>query len=1818
MIMLRGFCGFLLLLGCFGIGCTTSVRAFSLDRQVLDVAALPFSHHAPVKIGLLGLSDSDQITEITISSNRDWVEGTVSIPEKSIMVRFPSVTQQLYQEAQLTIRLGAEEHVLDVRFFHYVGVQSSKVISGSRGLDVYVLFRGTTFQPITNKHFTFSGLAHVEHAEDVVKSFVTLPGDVQDVILSRDQASLYFMDTQAQAIQEMKIPEHYFGRKFQLPESNPCCENLFRADLEISHDRFIYFSDGEENPQLHVFDMESNQIVQSIYINETGLGFGNFAISSDKSMMFAWAQNSWDFQQGINSPLYRFSIQNDGSLTFIDNTSNVLMGDFSPIKTTQEIFVPTNNEIIGFKDRIVQLDSFDHVSQRFPEDIYSLSPDGVFAASSSKVYLTETGEVFAEFPFQTEIQTFLSVQQKLVLTHPNTLDVFYFDFAVVKGPELLNVGRFPENNALAQPFINLEWGHVPGNSTYKVFLSDNRQDIEMGDPDISRLVGETNDNFMSLKNPLELGATYYWRIDLLVDDKRYPGHIFSFEVLPFGLSQRSINARMLYGANAPQIDLHLTGHDSTDWSVHSNEDWISITNKTGTGSGTISVTLNPRKDIQPIGEIQFSNQGRVVYSMPVNLDIDALYFRRLISSDVSPFVYGLATAGRKQINGHAYLVEINTITGSIDRVLAVGDHATDITVRTLDDTIFVVDGAEGVLKKIDIGSWQVVDEVKLTAVEWPDRTSDSVSWISDVSTERIIIEDWVAGLAVYLMDTQSGEMLSRLGHRDGAGSFDQSKNRYYFRERSGKNFQIVQYNLFQNRLVLEKAVFQESNNNLIFDRLLVSGNGERIFTNGYVFDNELSLLRNLNDSIYACSYDGAIAIGLSNVYNTETGETLKSIPFFPHHKPFLESRAYNSVSDTLVYQDSEFELHFERILGDGASAPLEDDIHHRVTKLDWDDFTVATNYEVYLGRSLELVSQATVDSSEFQGATSQSHIEFSNPITQPSEWYWRVDYVTPIGIRKGVVRHFTVAKAIPSKRAFEILAFSGEVIERSLLLDSFAGNEEWEISTNAPWIAVDKTHGSGDDLVGITITSRDLDPIDYSSSLEITQGDGPIIQIPIHLKVSQLNTTKLKSHSENELVYGLSEHRHGITDFNILFELNAIDETITRKLELTSGYSDFIVHEPEHRIYLKHISGLHILVVKLDSFEIERQINFTGTREKIDRIEPGIAGRILVRWADSPNRVVIYSTHDDQVITDAGIMANGFATAPSGKTLFVADARSSDYLFRKYDLSTDQFTELEAISFQISRNMSNPELIVSNSGNRTFYKGFMYDWDTSASWRYHEDIYSVSGEGEIAFGAVKILDIDQNKVIFGMQETTHISTYNLLAEKLVVQREGLFAFLPILQDDQVMKPPVLKLTDVQKGYLAIQWQDLSLENNFTLYARVSGDQEWVQIQRIDQNATSAIVQNLNSGTEYELMLQAESDGGFIAPSNVINVTTAFLEPQPPSNVKANASWERIQLQWSGSYSSKAEFVVSRKSDTQRSWHQIATLPASARSYEDHSVFSGERYRYRLFARNPGGESRETTSESVYVPFFSYFENGGFELQNFQGWEIQDDTNTRYRANVIREGFRPLIGFFASEPTEGDFALAHGFSGRNSGSFRIGQQITIPPQGGILKFDYRAAWTQSPNNEIHVFSVSLAEPESRNFIEIHPILIADTGTLENDTGSLSSSIDLNNYGGENLWVSFDVAVSGPGSQFGFFQLDNVRLDVPLNYQLSISHSLESNSSITVDQPPLGRIILEESPDLMIWNILEVKAIADPTEKVTFQIGQISSTGTKQRFFRVRNE
>lgn len=174
-------------------------------------------------------------------------------------------------------------------------------------------------------------------------------------------------------------------------------------------------------------------------------------------------------------------------------------------------------------------------------------------------------------------------------------------------------------------------------------------------------------------------------------------------------------------------------------------------------------------------------------------------------------------------------------------------------------------------------------------------------------------------------------------------------------------------------------------------------------------------------------------------------------------------------------------------------------------------------------------------------------------------------------------------------------------------------------------------------------------------------------------------------------------------------------------------------------------------------------------------------------------------------------------------------------------------------------------------------------------------------------------------------------------------------------------------------------------------------------------------------------------------------------------------------------------------------------------------------------------------------------NCGFESGDFTGWGTEDMGTPFFALGVAGGGNSPGFGLFTSAPTEGAFSAQHGFDGDGAtgpvSAIRVWQDVSLPPGSGDLIFDYRGGWDLTFGGTIdRTFRVDVEPSGGGAALQSDTLLTAVQGATMLDTGPLEGIVDVSPFAGSDVRISFEWDIPEDFTGPGFFEVDNVLVEV----------------------------------------------------------------------------
>lgn len=679
-----------------------------------------------------------------------------------------------------------------------------------------------------------------------------------------------------------------------LPEFQNWGADSTEANLGIGPGNVLYYTDGSWAPVLYVWNRVTGQILQRVNIDSNG--FGGFAVSPDLKSLIGWAQYGWSAGWG-GSYLARHDIAADGTLTWRQGT-----GSQWPTEIVRDpfdapvLFDPTGSRVF-VKQLAVDAGNVTQTIRAFPSTVYAISPGGEFVCTANALIHTVTGaQLLSTGPMVQPVIT------------PDYFRLVYFNaanrsFAAVNlitelGPTVLGLEREPADGAVVVPPARLKWIPVLGASGYRVYWGTDRESVRLAGTGSPEFRGETPTFQWTADLPSELGRTYHWRVDSLVNGTAVTGPVLSFTVLDLQISASRLQGSTLAGLRTEVAAFDVSSpRSNVEWQVSSPDPWISFSATSGTVPGRIGVIVDASQLAVGVhvGTVLVGTSPETTVSLPLQVRVDPLFVTVLQSDPDSVFAYAISE-DTQTTPSKAQLLEINTATEQIVRRVEVGSSATDLALHRAEGRIYVTNWRLGALLAVNRETFQIEQTYAFSPFGGVGTSEGDAYRIAAGGAGRIVVEEADQWVDISLFDTRNGVVLQRAFVREGGGKFDPAGRYYYHGENNSSGATIQRYDTAGNGFSLLASVRVESADYYGSRVVTVSDDGSRVFWNGSAFDATLKELWSFGEHVYACTPDGRLAFARDKILDISRRAQVLQMPVS------TTVSAYNGSSQKLIVQ----------------------------------------------------------------------------------------------------------------------------------------------------------------------------------------------------------------------------------------------------------------------------------------------------------------------------------------------------------------------------------------------------------------------------------------------------------------------------------------------------------------------------------------------------------------------------------------------------------------------------------------------------------------------------------------------------------------------------------------------------------------------------------------------------------------------------------------------------------------------------------------------------------------------------------------------------
>lgn len=861
-------------------------QPFQLQTTTLNLALTPGYETLPVKIAVQPTGTGFNYAALTVSSDAAWMTPGVDTATGVITLTFQTSTLSSPSYAgTVTVKSGSDTRSLAVNATR-TALNIFKIIDDPTRSRAYA-----THQNGVNQ----GAVVILDPSTGTRLGSVTVGKKPCGLAISNDEEELFIINSVDKTISVINLTSLMVTETITLNSFGNWGNAETTADIATGAGSIIYYTDGSWAPTMHVYNRATGTVIQSI-IDVANYGYGGFALTSNKQQLFAWAQYGWS-AGWAGSYITKYSVSaTDGKLTFLNQTSGtyptVLARD--PLETP--VLIPASNDKVFVKQHLVDAAAITKVLNSFPGEVYSISPGGEVAATSSNIYEVETGNRLASLPISSTVQAVTSDYSRLMYFNSSTRSIDLLDLPGTVGYDVLHLVLKPGEGEVTLSPGRLEWAPVAGADSYNVYLDTSLTTVTGATTLSPAFKGQSSLPSFALTSTLTSGTTYYWRADSVKNGMVTLGTVHSFTVSPVSSSLSKIDAATFQGHSNYRVPVSLqTSNGSTAWSASADKPWVTFAETTGTAPGTMTVILNTSA-LAPgtyTAMITVSGDSGRLFTLPVKLKVEPLIITIIKSDPASSKVYAISEDSSVP-GAAAYLLEIDSTTETIDRVVPVGASVTDVAIHNLDQRIYVTNWRGGSLLALNKTTLELERTYAFSGFQGTGYGQNDVYRISPAGAGRLIVEEQDQWIDITTFDTVTGLKTGTTFEREGGGATDPTGRYYYHGDNNSSGAELHKFDTNGNTFT-ELAHKRVQNYSYYGSRVVVvseSGNG--VFWNGSYFDAALNELWTIGYEVYSTTPDSRYAFSQSAIYDTQSRAAVLGMP------SSTRVSAYNSTSHKLV------------------------------------------------------------------------------------------------------------------------------------------------------------------------------------------------------------------------------------------------------------------------------------------------------------------------------------------------------------------------------------------------------------------------------------------------------------------------------------------------------------------------------------------------------------------------------------------------------------------------------------------------------------------------------------------------------------------------------------------------------------------------------------------------------------------------------------------------------------------------------------------------------------------------------------------------------
>lgn len=1068
-------------------------QSFSFSTTQTEIVAVAGFNHTPLRVGVVTNVGGLNMSTMVASSDSSWVIPAVDATASEIVLSFNSsnLINSTYT-ATITAILAGETNSFFVKAsispVNITRLKDDPLRSRTYGIQQNGVQLGSlvAFDPVTTNYI----------------GNVTVGKQPTDFAESDDGTELFVINCADETITVIDLQDFTVKETLTLPVFDNWGLGSTTANIAVGPTNVLYYTDGAWAPALRVLNRATSTVIQTIYADgPSGNGLGDIGVSSDKAVLFGWMQYGWS--AGLaNSYVTRFTISADGMLTHSDSGPSQYNSMFGRDPLETPVLVTGDDQIFFIKGFAVGSDSASNVKYTFPAPVYSITPGGEIAATATAIYETVTGIKLADLPKNAPVQAISSDYSRLVYFDSTARVLKTLNLLEMIGPGIINQGVVPADGAITLSPPQLEWSPLPGVDRYNVYLGQSETEVASATTNSAAFLGQVSQPFYQLAGPLTPGVTYFWRVDAVSQFDVTTGDVKEFTVSLISCTPTQIDVATVQGHSDFKTTLELaSASPGLVWKAAGNQSWVSFTQSTGNTPATVEVVLDASQLAPGLHQasVIISNDASELFTIPVSMRVDALKTTVMESDPQSAMVYAISE-DTTTTPARAYLLELDSATETIRRVVRVGSSATDLAVHKGDNRVYVPNWLGGTLLAIDLNTFQQVRSYAFAPFGGTGYSQGDIYKVAAGGAGRLVWEEEDQWIDINIFDTVNATNLSTAFVREGGGAIGGNGRYYYHGDNNSSGAALHKFDMLGDQFVSLASIRVSSVSYYGSRTVVVSEDGSRVFWNGSAFDANLTELWTMADEVFSTSPDGRYAFSQTKVYDTVQKLAVLGMPLA------TSVSAFNSTTDKLVVQNGGA-LRFYPVttpLSLPAPALVAVATNYNSVTFNWDDRSLEDSFTMQQRvqgsaswTDLPLIAQNT-NQITVSGLAQLTTYEFrikANAPTVSSAWSSVVTITTP------AIPPTTPSLNIPSATPISVtLSWSNPSYETAIVVERSTGNaSNWVVIATLPADSISLTDSNVAQLVTYYYRVKGSGPggdSAYSTIRSITVPTPPLPTVP--------------------------------------------------------------------------------------------------------------------------------------------------------------------------------------------------------------------------------------------------------------------------------------------------------------------------------------------------------------------------------------------------------------------------------------------------------------------------------------------------------------------------------------------------------------------------------------------------------------------------------------------------------------------------------------------------------------------------------------------------